>query len=425
MNNEQVIKDSIFKIGQVISIDGRKIRISVDKTKNSSHILYEGELLKNVSVGGYIKIIKGFTKIIAKVEGESIKEDKINSTKNYKSDKDKINRVLNVSLLGFFKGKSFERGIKELPLVYNECYLLENEEFNQVHNFIKDGDDELEIGNLSLEREQNISFGTNSLFASHIGIFGNTGSGKSYTLAKLYNTLLLSYKDNVQFRENAKYYLFDFNGEYINTNLAPNEEDTVIIESDLKKTYNLSTRNSNDKFPILEEEINDISFWSIFLESTEKTQTPFLKRALKNNFYNDRLNTPNGIKFLIKEQLKQTINNQISKGQILDFLFQLKKSLDQKVENINALINDFETNLHLNTTNGAYYYNSTMKIYDNMEAFETHVYNKVDDITIFEQSLTYLDQIKLRIILQYYYEIIRGSLNSEHIAPLLKRIDKK
>lgn len=423
MNNEQVLKDSIFKIGQVISIDGRKVQVSVDKTKNSSHILYQGELLKNVSVGGYIKIIKGFTKIIAKVEGESIKEDKLNSTKNYKSDKDKINRVLNVSLLGFFKGKKFERGIKELPLVYNECFLLENEEFNQVHNFIKEGDDELEIGSLSLERGQSISFGTNSLFASHIGIFGNTGSGKSYTLAKLYNTLLSNYKNNENFKKNAKYYLFDFNGEYINT--TPNEDDNVIVEKGFKQTYNLSTRKPSDKFPILENEINDISFWAIFLESTEKTQTPFLKRALQNSFYNNRLGTESGIKFLIKEQLKQTINNQITKGTLLEFLFQFQKSLSPKVENVNTLISDFESNLHLNTTIDSYYYNATGSIYANMDAFETYVYEKVDDIKVFEDRLTYLDQIKLRIIMQYYYEIVRGNLNSEHIAPLLKRIDKK
>lgn len=423
MNNNQVLKDSIFKIGQVISIDGRKIQVSVDKTKNSSHLVYQGELLKNVSVGGYIKIVKGFTRIIAKVEGESIKEDKLNSIKNYKSDKDNINRILNVSLLGFFKGKNFERGIKELPLVYNECYLLENEEFNQVHNFVKEGDDDIEIGSLSLERGKTISFGINSLFASHIGIFGNTGSGKSYTLAKLYHTLLAKYKNNDKFKENAKYYLFDFNGEYLNTN--ENEDDTVIVESDLKQTYSLSTRNPIDKFPILEEEINDISFWSIFLESTEKTQTPFLKRALKNSFYNDRLHTDSGIKFLIKEQLKLIVNNQISKGILLDFLYQLQKSLSIKVENINTLISDYETNLHLNTTNGNYYYTSTMTIYNNMNAFETNVYEKVNDINILEDNLTYLDQIKLRIIMQYFYEIIRGSLNSEHIAPLLKRVDKK
>lgn len=421
MNNKQVLKDSIFKVGQVISIDGRKIQISVDKTKNSSHILYEGELLKNVSVGGYIKIIKGFTKIIAKVEGESIKEDKLNSTKNYKSDKDKINRVLNVSLLGFFKGNKFERGIKELPLVYNECYLLEKDEFNQIHNFIKDGDDEIEIGVLSLERGQKISFGTNGLFASHIGIFGNTGSGKSYTLAKLYNTLFQKYKNNEKFKENAKYYLFDFNGEYLNSN--PEEDDNIIVEKEFKTTYNLSTRSPKDKFPILEEEINDISFWSIFLEATEKTQTPFLKRALTNKFYNNRVSNADGIKFLIKEHLKQMVENHISKGILLEFLYQLNKSLDIKIENMDTLINDYSDNLNLNTTTETYIYNNS--IYDNLSSFETHVYDKVNDITIFNDKLSYLDQIRIRIVFQYFYEITMGNLNSEHIAPLLKRVDKK
>ncbi len=38
------------------------------------------------------------------------------------------NRVLNVSLLGVFTGNRFERGIKELPLSDNECYLLQNSE---------------------------------------------------------------------------------------------------------------------------------------------------------------------------------------------------------------------------------------------------------------------------------------------------------
>lgn len=57
---------SIFRIGSVYSVDGRTIRIKVDKIKNSSHLIYRGELIKNISVGGYVKIIKGFTPIIGK-----------------------------------------------------------------------------------------------------------------------------------------------------------------------------------------------------------------------------------------------------------------------------------------------------------------------------------------------------------------------
>ena len=236
MSNEIIVKDSIFRVGRVISVDGRSIRVSVDKAKNSSHLVYKGDLIKNVSVGSYIKIIKGFTIIIGKVEGEFTYEDKIASTKEYSSDKEKINRSLSVSLLGFFNKKEFERGIKEMPLVDNECYLLDREEFNQVHDFIRKTDEPLVIGTLTLEKGQKITVGIDSLFASHIGIFGNTGSGKSYTLAKLYFELFEIYKDNKKFKQKSKFFLLDFNGEYVT------ESDNVITPKDYKNIYRLTTK---------------------------------------------------------------------------------------------------------------------------------------------------------------------------------------
>src|SRR5690606_26625728 len=237
MSNEIIVEDSIFRVGRVISVDGRSIRVSVDKAKNSSHLVYKGDLIKNVSVGSYIKIIKGFTIIIGKVEGEFTYEDKIASTKEYSSDKEKINRSLSVSLLGFFNKKEFERGIKEMPLIDNECYLLDRQEFNQVHDFIRKTDEPLVIGTLTLEKGQTITVGIDSLFASHIGIFGNTGSGKSYTLAKLYFELFKIYKDNQKFKQKSNFFLLDFNGEYVT------ESDNVIIPSEYKNIYRLSTKN--------------------------------------------------------------------------------------------------------------------------------------------------------------------------------------
>ena len=104
---EQVLEDAIFIIGKVVSVEGRTIRVKVDKTKNSSHLIYKGELLRNVSVGGYIKILKGFTKIIGKVEGEYVSEDKFYAKdKDYRSERDLVDRVLTVSLLGFLTARS-------------------------------------------------------------------------------------------------------------------------------------------------------------------------------------------------------------------------------------------------------------------------------------------------------------------------------
>src|SRR5208282_6213196 len=222
---DRVSEDAIFKIGKVTSVDGRLITVKVDKTKNTSHLVYRGQLLKNVAVGGYIRIAKGFTSIIGKVDGEFINEDKQFLSKTYGSEREKIDRTLKVKLLGFFEGDRFRRGIKELPLIDNECFLLHNEEFNRVHDFLKAGDVPITIGTLALEKGQTIQVGVDGLFASHIGVFGNTGSGKSYTLASLYRQLFEKYKDKENFIKNARFFLIDFNGEYIDQ-----EEDDIIIE---------------------------------------------------------------------------------------------------------------------------------------------------------------------------------------------------
>jgi hypothetical protein len=144
-------KDSIFKVGKVTSVEGRTIKIEVDKSKNGAHLLYQGKLLRNISVNGYVKITKGFTKIIGKVEGEFIIEDKKFVTKNYTSERQKIKRVLQISLLGFFSKRGFERGIKELPLINNECYLLDLQEFEDLPNFLKKDDPPLTLGTLTHE----------------------------------------------------------------------------------------------------------------------------------------------------------------------------------------------------------------------------------------------------------------------------------
>ncbi len=424
MNNEHILKDSIFKIGQVISVDGRKVKVSVNKMKNSSHTMYKGELLKNISVGSYIKIIKGFTKIIGKVEGEFVDEDKGYITKEYKNESDKIRRTLIISMLGFFKGEKFERGIKELPLVYDECFLLDNDEFRKVHDFIKEDDEPLELGYLSLEKGQIINIGVNSLFASHIGIFGNTGSGKSYTLAKIYEGLFKKYKKQNGFKNNATFYLFDFNGEYINKNI--DEEDNVIVDLEYKNIYDLSTRTEgNNKFPINESEISDVNFWAIYLSATEKTQTPFLKRALANNFCFSRFDTEDNFKFCISNTIKSLIIKKVDKGDILQFLREIESTLKNKIENINTLANDYQDYLKWHSRDLKFYYENQRTTYDNEDSFVQNIIKqKVDSLTIHIQNLTYFEKIRLRIIFQYYHELAKFDLNSEHISPLMKRLKK-
>src|SRR5690606_12587257 len=48
-----------------------------------------------------------------------------------------------------------------------------------------------------------------------------------------------------------------------------------------------------------------------------------------------------------------------------------------------------------------------------------------DEIVFDEIEADYLTKVRLRIVLQYYHEIISGFSNIEHLSPLLKRTPKK
>ena len=272
INKDVSVYNSIFRIGTVYSVDGRVVKVLVDRDKNSSHLVYQGNLIKNVAVGSYVKILKGFESIIGKVESEYVECNKVYN-EQYNSQEETINRFLIVKLIGHIESDSYRKGLTELPLIANECHLLTNNEFEMIHSFGSKDDIYIEIGSIASDPLVPISIGVNKLFASHIGIFGNTGSGKSYTLAKIYRQLFEKFKNNENFKNNAKFLFYDFNGEY--------SKEDAIIEG--KKIYDLSTNTEAglDKIPLSDDDMRDENLLCIFANATEKTQRPFIVRCIK------------------------------------------------------------------------------------------------------------------------------------------------
>lgn len=266
-----ISEQSIFKIGEVVSVNGREVRINVDKEKNLPHLFYKGELIKNVSVGSYFKILNGFDVLIAKIEAEFIEKEKEDNKSNYNSPDSLVKRFLLASLIGFISHKRFIKGVKKLPLVGNDVYILNPKEFNTIHSFVEDSKDRtIRIGTLSSDDRIIVSLSIQKLFSSHIGIFGNTGSGKSYTLAQVYKQLFDSYKGKETFKNNSRFLFIDFNGEYSGDN----------VMTDKKTSYKLSTTKQKDRIPMKKDSVMDLDTLCIFASATEKTQRPFINRAL-------------------------------------------------------------------------------------------------------------------------------------------------
>ena len=89
-----------YKIGQVIEVRGQKLRIRVFENKNSNILIYNGQIIKNVSVGGFVKIPKGFSNIIARIEGEYIQENCDKNAVRFSKESETIDRIIEVSIMG-------------------------------------------------------------------------------------------------------------------------------------------------------------------------------------------------------------------------------------------------------------------------------------------------------------------------------------
>lgn len=411
-NKDMSIFNSVFRIGIVHSVDGRVVKVLVDKDKNNSHLIFQGQLIKNVAVGSYVKVLKGFETIIGKVESEYIETDK-GVPVQYSSQEEYINRFLIVKLIGHIEGSSYKKGLTELPLIANECHLLTNDEFKMIHSFGSKDDVFIKIGTIASDPLVPISIGVNKLFASHIGIFGNTGSGKSYTLAKLYRQLFLTFKDNKSFKNNAKFLFYDFNGEY--------SKENAIIEE--KKIYDLSTgtEEGKDKIPLSEEDMLDENLLCIFASATEKTQRPFIVRCI--NLYRTIHGDVNQFKNRLQRQIVDILqmSDKVKGDLLIDYVEQILPP------NIIAGIDiGLRYNISFHSRSQCYFIidrnNNTIFLNNpNNENYihELPIYQQVNQFDFSDNFIkNFINIMYMRLI----YDMLGNRAMNEHIAPAINKL---
>lgn len=426
--------DAVFRVGRVTSVDGRRVKIAVDKLKNTSHLLYKGGLVRNVAVGSYVKITKGFAELIAKVDGEFVDEDRSVSAV-YQRGADPLSRQLEVSLVGYLEDEGFERGVRELPLLDNECFVLTQREFELIHTFVADDDEAIIIGALAMEPTQPVSVGVNAIFASHVGIFGNTGSGKSYTLAKLYHELFERYGSIQTFRQRAQFVLIDFNGEYLSRDGADGQfaSTSVITGQGNKREYALSTRtDSGPRLPLPQSAIGDLSFWTVLLDATEKTQAPFLARVLSSDYWEHRLADSGDLLGVLGDMIlraTKSSDTSLDRQTVLNLLAEVQTCLGPNSSGeLATLIQDFQQNLHYNATMRKFYWGawSGSPIDPDHPSWSALTKDRVAALNIdFTSIEPGIDLVRFKIVLQYYNDVISGFSNREHLAPLIKRLETR
>lgn len=408
-----------YKIGQVIEVRGQKLRIRVFENKNSNILIYQGHVIKNVSVGSFVKIPKGFSNIIGRIEGEYIQEAKLTGENNgkfrFSKESETIDRIIEVSIMGVLNDGRFQRGLIDIPLVFSDAYMLTDIEVQKIFEFCSDLNNSVCIGSINDYKEEKLFISANSLFASHIGIFGNTGSGKSNTLAKIYTECFQRFKGMPGFSK-SRFLLIDFNGEYTNA-----------FDSS-KRVYKLSTRvDTGDRIPIHQSFLEDVELWAIICEATEKTQKPFLSKSI--DLYR-KLREAETLMRYIRAMMKNLLIRYYDNPQtFLKQLTGLKTILSLLFVNAEPgikILNSIQlraqgTKFYRLTEEGEHWANS---LDDYEKDFVTAVldavfieanYKQVDAYLIFEFALRY----------KYLDSLCSQYISEEHVGPLISRFDNR
>ena len=409
MNSWRLIQEAVLRVGEVVGISGRRIYVAIDTNKNLSELFLNGDVLRNVGVGSYVDIRKGFLGIIGRVEGENA-----DSIGQYEKFLPPLNgkRILIVSLVGYIDNSGqFIGGTKELPLVGNEVFLLTKTRTMQVHSLVSENDLGLHIGKTEFEGYE-ITLPIDGLMNSHLAIFGNTGSGKSNTVATIYSSFIkeLTSRNAKKFQKNCKILFLDFNNEYISDEcISPN-----------KKVYQLNTRVVQDKIPIGSGSLLNLEILSILADATEKTQKPFLKRVLRSIKYIENSFDPEDC---FREKLKTEIervlsmSDKIQANLLMDYLIQILKN-DNESHNLREGIdwNNKNSNYTLKDC-------PSKTFQSNKELYKgTNLYKAAEQQKYPEDTINRIINVCYMTLID---DVLANRAQNEHIAPAINKLKSK
>jgi hypothetical protein len=164
----------------------------------------------------------------------------------------------------------FKRGVHAFPSV-GEPVLIPSD--HQLRAIVESGENRyVKIGNSPLAANAEVKVDPDRLFGRHLAILGNTGSGKSCSVAGLIQWCLDEAKNNTEKEEspNARFIILDPNGEY----------SRVFNDKSKHKArvFQVGEKGSLLQVPVW---FWNSSEWCSITQASAKVQRPTLRRALR------------------------------------------------------------------------------------------------------------------------------------------------
>lgn len=266
------------EIGRITSVGVNGVIVDVNSDLGNyintiDGILFIGE------VGSYVSIYEIGRTIIAEIIGV---DEKVQSVNVNELARPNSKRQIYLNLIGEIVGEKFCFGVSKMPLIFSTVYMISQKELTTMlevgEEAIKVSEESdgtrailLSIGKSVIFPDYEVKVNIDKFFGFHFAVFGNTGSGKSNTVAKILQNIFE--KQNYS-AKGAKFVIIDSNGEY-NKAFSKLNKFNPHIKHSLLSTDEVGGKKF--EIPVWALSADD---WATLLHASEKTQMPVLKRAI-------------------------------------------------------------------------------------------------------------------------------------------------
>ncbi|MDP9014235.1 MAG: DUF87 domain-containing protein [Pseudomonadota bacterium] len=300
-------------IGKVISVAADKFVVEMHAgTDNFTVIGFDG-VHYVARLGTFLMISAHSEYVVAEVVGLREKDvpgvvHRLGETD--KADSAKFLDLVPVGMLPKNGGGRFRFGVSIYPSLYADALYALDSELDKIF----DAEDlpsnlrsaitgsptsttlrVLGIGDSVIFEGYEVKVRIDEFFGGHSAILGNTGSGKSCTVASILQSIFA--KPEEYRARGATFLVFDVNGEYTNALAGLAAADGIGV-----KQIILDGTHSTDRFR-LPHWFLDLSEWELLLQASERTQLPVLRTALG---LTSLLQKPVGEKIAIQEHFVAT-----------------------------------------------------------------------------------------------------------------------
>jgi hypothetical protein len=269
------------KIGKVISVNSFRVVVQLDEDLKSMYKSGFNDIYEIARINSYLIIPIGSDRIVAIITQVRIQDETEIEKSSGFITLPKAQRYLVATMIGTIEnGKNYIQGVYNYPILDNPVWYVVKEDLDRIFdtalgsslNYCKDY--YLPIGTSPAFSNYKIKINPDKFFGKHAAILGNTGSGKSCTVAAIIQSLFaFRYNDGKQ-PQNSHFIIFDTNGEYKRAFIGDNG-DNKYVEKPLINTFYID--KDGLQLPFWFMTFDDFDF---LFEPTANTQAPILKRAI-------------------------------------------------------------------------------------------------------------------------------------------------